>query len=232
MPYRGANYQKTYAGKFPATNFGRQRRRMVDEQLIGRGISHPLVLQAMSYVPRHLFVQEALAAHAYDDITLPIGYGQTISQPYTVARITEFLKPDKGLRVLEIGAGCGYQMAVLAAMGCKVYGMERVREIYKTTVLRLQQLGLRNTQLHCGDGTLGFAPAAPFDRIVVSAGGPQIPPPLVRQLGDNGIMIIPVGSNQRQQRLIRLVKQHGNISTEDLGPTVFVDLIGNHGWRA
>lgn len=205
---------------------------MVSEQLAARGITHPLVLAAMGQVPRHLFVQEALSAHAYEDMTLPIGYGQTISQPFTVARITELLEPGRGLRVLEVGAGSGYQMAVLAAMGCKVYGIERVREIFKITALRMQRLGLGHVQLHCADGTLGFAPAAPFDRIVVSAGGPQIPPPLLRQLGENGVMIIPVGANPRQQRLIRARKTHGKISTEDLGSTVFVDLIGNHGWQA
>lgn len=208
----------------------RLRQRMVKEQILARGIVDPLVIAAMGEVPRHLFVQEALAAHAYEDTSLPIGYGQTISQPYMVARMSELLEAERGMRVLEIGAGCGYQMAVLAAMGCVVYGMERVREIYQATLARLRRLRLMRAQLHLGDGTLGLPPAAPFDRIIVSAGGPEIPPPLVSQLGNGGVLLIPVGSTQRRQRLTRLRKLNGKVYMEDLGMAVFVDLIGNHGW--
>lgn len=203
---------------------------MVAEQIEARGVSDPLVLAAMRQVPRHLFVQEALQAHAYDDTALPIGFGQTISLPYTVARISELAEPARGLRALEIGAGCGYQMAVLAAMGLTVYGIERVREIYEATALRLRRMGLKHAHVHRGDGTLGFSPAAPFDRIVVSAGGPSIPEPLVNQLGDNGVMVIPVGAVQRRQRLIRIRKISGKAYMEDLGPATFVDLVGSHGW--
>lgn len=203
---------------------------MVAEQVEARGIHDPLVLEAMRRVPRHLFVQEALQAHAYDDTALPIGYGQTISQPYTVARVSELCEPARGLRVLEIGAGCGYQMAIMAAMGCTVYGIERVRGIFEATVARLKAMGLRHAHVHCGDGTLGLVQASPFDRIVVSAGGPEIPGPLVEQLGEGGIMVIPVGPTQRCQRLVRVRKNRERISAEDLGPAVFVDLIGSHGW--
>lgn len=200
------------------------------EQIEARGVRDPLVLAAMRQVPRHLFVQEALAVHAYDDTALPIGYGQTISQPYTVARMSELCELQRGLRVLEIGAGCGYQMAVIAAMGCTVYGIERVREIYEATAARLRHMGLRHAHVHRGDGTLGLSPAAPFDRIIVSAGGPEIPEPLVNQLAESGIMVIPVGSAQRRQRLVRIRKLSGKAYMEDLGPAVFVDLIGSHGW--
>lgn len=226
-------YSRTFTGTHapPGLDPKRQRLRMVKEQIEARGITDKRVLAAMRVVPRHLFVQEALAMHAYDDAALPIGYGQTISQPFMVARMSELLEIEAGMRVLEVGSGCGYQMAVLAAMGCVVYGMERVREIYLTTLARLRQMHLIHTQLFLGDGTLGLAPAAPFDRIVVSAGGPQIPPPLVAQLANSGILVIPVGSTQRKQRLVRLRKHNGKVYTEDLGMAVFVDLIGNHGWQ-
>lgn len=210
----------------------RQRASMVHNQLEARGICNPLVLGAMARVPRHLFVQEALAAHAYDDASLPIGYGQTISQPFMVARMSELLMAEPGMRVLEIGAGCGYQSAVLAAMGCIVYAIERVRPIYHATLSRLRLMRLRNIQLHYGDGTLGFSQAAPFDRIIVSAGGPEIPPPLVAQLGNGGILLIPVGPVSRSQRLIRLHKRGMKIQTEDMGPAIFVDLVGDHGWKS
>lgn len=204
---------------------------MVRRQIEGRGIRHPLVIRAMSRVPRHLFVQEALAAHAYDDAALPIGYGQTISQPYMVALMSELLEPEPGLRVLEIGAGCGYQAAILADMGCFVYAIERVRQIYNGTLSRLKALRLRNIQLHYGDGTLGLPQAAPFDRIIVSAGGPAIPPPLVAQLANGGTLLIPVGPVSRSQRLMRVRKQGTKLQTEDMGPAIFVDLVGDHGWQ-
>lgn len=204
---------------------------MVKRQIEARGIRDPLVIRAMSRVPRHLFVQEALAAHAYDDAALPIGYGQTISQPFMVARMSEMLEAVPGMRILEIGAGCGYQAAVLADMGCFVHTIERVRPIYNGTLSRLRALRLRNIQLHCGDGTLGLPQAAPFDRIIVSAGGPTIPPPLVAQLASGGIMLIPVGPVSRSQRLMRVRKSGTRVIAEDMGPAIFVDLVGDHGWQ-
>lgn len=209
----------------------RLRLRMVRDQLEARGITDKNVLQAMASVPRHLFVPEAFAAHAYDDRPLPIGYGQTISQPYIVGYMTQLLNITKGLRILEIGAGCGYQAAILAAMGCIVYGVERLEPLYEETSQRLRSMGYRGIFMNQGDGTLGLPYAAPFDRIIVSAGGPQIPPPLLQQLAEKGVMIIPVGTQQRSQRLLRIRKVLGAIRTDDMGPAMFVDLVGNHGWR-
>lgn len=208
----------------------RLRRRMV-EDLARRGIRDRAVLEAMDTVPRHLFVDEALAGHAYDNSTLPIGHGQTISQPYTVARMTELLRVEAGMRVLEVGTGSGYQAAVLAALGCSVYTTERLRELYARTREILQGLGLRRVHMLLGDGTLGVPEAAPFDRIIVTAGGPKIPGPLVDQLDEKGIMLIPVGERPRSQRLFSLYKQGGAVYKEDCGPAVFVDLVGDHGWQ-
>lgn len=205
---------------------------MVREQIADRGITDQPLLKAMASIPRHLFVPEAFRAHAYEDTPLPIGQGQTISQPYMVARMTAALNVEPGMRVLEIGVGSGYQAAVLAAMGCTVLGIERIGEICAATRQRLQRMGLRAVHIHCGDGTLGFPLAAPFDRILVSAGGPRIPPPLPAQLdGDNGILVIPVGDRPQAQRLIRLRKNGIHINQEDLGAASFVDLVGNHGWK-
>lgn len=209
----------------------RLRRRMV-EALVARGISDADVLSAMGQVPRHLFVQEALRAQAYEDTSLPIGYGQTISQPYSVALMTQMLEVRRGMRVLEIGTGSGYQAAILASLGCTVFTVERLRELYLMARALLRQLGLRGIHMQRGDGTLGMPGAAPFERILVTAGGPEIPPPLVEQLEDNGIMLIPIGERPRSQRLIRVRKSQGRVSREDLGPAVFVDLVGNHGWHA
>ncbi|MBQ9453286.1 MAG: protein-L-isoaspartate(D-aspartate) O-methyltransferase [Desulfovibrio sp.] len=203
---------------------------MVREQLQARGISDPAVLQAMSIVPRHLFVQEALRVQAYEDTPLPIGYGQTISQPYIVALMSQLLEVEHGMRVLEIGTGSGYQAAVLAAMGCTVFTVERMRELYQNTAVLLQQLGLRGIHMQRRDGTLGMPEAAPFDRIIVTAGGPEIPNPLVQQLETGGILLIPVGEKPRKQRLIRIRKEATGIHSEDLGPVIFVDLVGDHGW--
>lgn len=208
----------------------RLRQRMVREQIQARGIENPAVLAAMLAVPRHLFVQEALRSQSYEDSPLPIGHGQTISQPYIVARMTELLEVQPGMRVLEIGTGSGYQAAVLAAMGCTVYTVERVRELYLATQSLLRGMGIRGIHTKRDDGTLGAAEAAPFDRIIVTAGGPEVPLPLVAQLEDPGIMLIPVGTQKRAQKLLRLRKEHGKVTQEDMGNVVFVDLVGNHGW--
>lgn len=203
---------------------------MVREQIEARGIGNQAVLDAMAQVPRHLFVPEAFKSHAYDDAPIPIGFGQTISQPFTVARMTDLLEVDKGVRVLEIGAGSGYQAAVLASIGCAVISIERLRELYLRAKALLQKLGYRAIHLHRGDGTLGFPVAAPFERILVSAGGPQVPPPLLAQLAEGGVLLIPVGGRPGQQHLLRLRKFNGKIIQEDLGSTTFVDLVGDHGW--
>lgn len=208
----------------------RLRMRMVRQQLEARGITHPGVLRAMSSVPRHLFVPEALAAHAYNDSPLPIGFGQTISQPFIVAYMSQHLLVEPGMRVLEIGAGCGYQAAILAAMGCTVHGVERLPEICAATAARLKRLGIHSVHMHKGDGTLGLRQRAPFDRVIVSAAGPAIPAALVDQLCDNGIMLMPVGPRQNGQRLKRAHKIDDNVNIEDLGGVAFVDLIGDQGW--
>lgn len=210
----------------------RLRQRMVQEQLIARGITSGSVIKAMLEVPRHHFVPEAIRSQAYADTPLPIGYGQTISLPYTVALMSQNLCVDVGMRVLEIGTGSGYQAAILAKMGCTVFTIERIAELYVQTKELLRRLDLRSIHLLRRDGTLGLPEAAPFDRIIVTAGGPKIPAPLVEQLDDNGILLVPVGERPRSQRLMRLVKQGNTVRQEDLGQAVFVDLIGDHGWPA
>lgn len=208
----------------------RLRQRMVKEQLLDRGITDPKVIAAMLEVPRHLFVQEAMHAQSYEDSALPIGYGQTISQPYTVALMTQSLELKSGMRVLEIGTGSGYQAAVLAAMGCTVYTVERLRELYTQTTKLLRTMNMYSIHTKRDDGTLGIPEAAPFDRIIVTAGGPEIPEPLVNQLDDPGILVIPVGKRKRSQKLVKVIKENSNIKCEILGNVGFVDLVGNHGW--
>lgn len=224
LPYTMSRQPKTIL------DHKRLRLRMC-EQLRAKGISQDSVLEAMYQVPRHLFVQEALQTQAYEDRALPIGLGQTISQPYTVALMSQLLEIEKGMRVLEIGTGSGYQAAVLTAMGCYVFSIERLRPIYLKTRTLLHALGFQRIHLQCADGTLGFPQAAPFDRIIVTAGGPTIPDPLINQLDDQGILLIPVGSEQREQEMVRLRKIHGVVRTENLGPAVFVNLVGNYGWK-
>lgn len=218
----------SYSG--PAPDFRRQRERMVKEQIEGRNINVPAVLAAMRSVHRHLFVPEALQVRAYEDHPLPIGYGQTISQPYIVACMTCLLEAKAGMSVLEIGTGSGYQAAVLAALGLDVFTVERVRELYFSTKEVFQKLGLWSIRTRLADGTLGWPENAPFDRIIVTAGGPDVPEPLVEQLADPGIMVIPVGHNRREQRLVRVFKQNGSVSARALGNVTFVDLVGDHGW--
>lgn len=218
----------------PAVDPKRLRRRMaetVQDQLEARGIHAPDVIAALNSVPRHLFVPEALRAHAYDDTPLPIGGGQTISQPFIVALMSAMLETGPGMRTLEIGTGSGYQAAVLAAMGCTVFTLERLPALHHNARALMRRLELRSVHPFLGDGTLGLPQAAPFDRIIVTAGGPEVPPSLLGQLADNGILLIPVGSRPRTQRLLRLSKTHGQIRSEDLGPVIFVDLVGSQGWR-
>ncbi len=208
----------------------RNRERMVREQIAARNVNHPAVLEAMGKVPRHLFVQEALRAQAYEDHPLPIGHGQTISQPYIVAWMTQLLDPMPGLRVLEIGTGSGYQAAILAEVGLEVYTVERVRELYQEARERFMQLKYFRIRQKLDDGTLGWPEQAPFDRIMVTAGGPTIPEPLLEQLGDPGILVIPVGSARRNQELVVVKKHNGRYQEKNLGGVAFVDLVGQHGW--
>lgn len=208
----------------------RNRERMVREQIEARGIRDPAVLAAMRTVKRHLFVTDALYACAYEDTPVPIEHGQTISQPYIVALMSELLEIRPGMRVLEIGTGSGYQAAVLAAMGANVYSVERIRELFLATRDLLRNLGIRNVHMKYDDGTLGIPEAAPFDRIIVTAGGPGVPSPLLEQLDEPGILLIPVGTQRRNQHLIRILKNQGRLSKENKGAVSFVDLVGNHAW--
>lgn len=203
---------------------------MVAEQIRGRGITDETVLAAMEKVPRHLFVEEALAAKAYEDHPLPIGYKQTISQPYIVALMSQLLNVEPGMSVLEIGTGSGYQAAVLAEMGVKVYTVERIEELHREAKNTLYKLKYLDVRFKLDDGTLGWPEYAPFDRILVTAGGPKVPAPLLEQLKDPGILLIPVGSGKRSQNLIMARKLKGEIIEEDKGAVAFVDLVGSHGW--
>ena len=199
------------------------------EELARQGIADAAVLAAMAEVPRHLFVDEALTGRAYDSGTLPIGRGQTISSPFTVAKMTSLLQVEPGMRVLEIGTGSGYQAAVLTRLGCLVESVERLPELHEKATALLHSLGCTGVRTWLADGTLGLPALAPFARIIVTAGGPAVPHPLLEQLDENGIMLIPVG-NSKNQRLTRVFRRAGSLYEQDCGPAVFVDLVGSHGW--
>uniref|UniRef100_I2Q182 Protein-L-isoaspartate O-methyltransferase n=1 Tax=Desulfovibrio sp. U5L TaxID=596152 RepID=I2Q182_9BACT len=217
-------------GSGPKIDFRRSRERMVREQIEARGVSDPQVLRAMRKVPRHLFVEEALTPQAYEDHPLPLGHGQTISQPYVVGWMTELLAVAPGMRVLEIGTGSGYQAAVLAELGAYVFTVERVRPLYAQARRRLEDLRYLKVRFKLDDGTLGWPEEAPFDRILVTAGGPKIPDPLRAQLADPGRMVIPVGGSKRSQTLVVVRKENGRVEEQELGGVMFVDLVGAHGW--
>jgi protein-L-isoaspartate(D-aspartate) O-methyltransferase len=206
------------------------RERMVKNQLIPRGIRDQRVLDVMAKVPRHLFVEEALLGEAYNDHPLPIGHGQTISQPYIVALMTEALLLKGTEKVLEIGTGSGYQTAILADLCDKVYTVERIRPLMVKARKTLDELGYNNVMFKAFDGTLGWKAFEPFDAIMVTAGAPEVPQPLLSQVAEGGRMVIPVGSRFSQE-LIRIVKKQGSFVREDLGGCRFVDLIGAHGWK-
>lgn len=211
-------------------DYGIAREKMVTEQLVKRGIKDPRVLAAMRKVPRHLFVDEALAARAYGDYPLPIGEKQTISQPYMVALMTEALAPGPKDRILEIGTGSGYQTAILAELCSKVLSMERIRVIAEKAEKTLKDLGYSNFLIRVGDGSKGWKEEAPFEGILVTAGAPSIPKVLEQQLTDGGSLIIPVG-DEFSQSLIKIVRDGDEFRHLDLTGCVFVKLIGNHGWK-
>ena len=194
------------------------------------GIRDPRVLDAMRSVPRHFFVPEALQSRAYGDHALPISANQTISQPFIVARMTELLELDGYSRVLEIGAGSGYQTAVLSMVAAQVYAIERIGDLAREAQARIRQLEIYNATVKCFDGTLGWAANAPYDAILVAAGGPTIPEPLIAQLKMGGRLIVPVGESRESQRLIRVIKTERGRKEEDHGGCAFVPLIGQHGW--
>ncbi len=207
------------------------RARMVETHLIPRGIHDRRVLEAMNRVPRHLFVDEALKDQAYGDHPLPISEGQTISQPYIVALMTQELGLKGDEKVLEIGTGSGYQAAILADLADRVYSVERKSALLDRARKLFDKLGYRNILLKLDDGTWGWKSEAPFDVIIVTAAAPSIAPPLVEQLKDPGVMIIPVG-DEYSQTLTKLIKENGNIKIEELGGVRFVKLIGDHGWKS
>jgi protein-L-isoaspartate(D-aspartate) O-methyltransferase len=206
-----------------------QCRAMVEKQFLARGLRDPRVLAAMRAVPRHAFVPIGLVDQAYEDQPLPIGEGQTISQPFMVASMTAALELSGRERVLEIGAGSGYQSAVLSLLAHEVHAVESRPALAESARTRLAQLGYRNVQIHVGDGTLGWPDAAPFDAILVTAAAPEIPEPLVAQLADGGRMVLPVGSAETQQ-LLRVRRRNEMISTERFYQCRFVPLIGRYGW--
>jgi protein-L-isoaspartate(D-aspartate) O-methyltransferase len=194
-------------------------------------IGDPRVLEAMLEVPRHLFVPEALQGRAYGDHALPIDANQTISQPYIVARMTELLEADKSSRVLEIGAGSGYQTAVLARVAGQVYAIERIADLAREAQARIRALGIYNATVKCFDGTLGWSAHAPYDCILVAAGGPDVPEPLLAQLKVGGRLVIPVGASRESQCLVRVVRTEEGYRHEEHGSCSFVPLIGRYGWN-
>jgi protein-L-isoaspartate(D-aspartate) O-methyltransferase len=210
--------------------YASRRREMVEKQIASRGVTDPLVLAAMNKVPRHLFVSEALVDSAYGDFPLPIGEGQTISQPYIIGEMTQSLALKGHERVLEIGTGSGYQAAVLSQIVYKVYTIERNNALFLQTRKLFDKLKFHNIVTRYSDGTQGWKQEGPFDAIIVTAGGQQIPSPLIEQLSIGGRLVIPVGDNFSQE-LIRLEKTEDNIKTTNLGACRFVKLIGQHGWN-
>lgn len=206
------------------------RAKMVREQLIPRGINDPRVLAAMGKVPRHLFMEEALWGEAYNDYPVPIGDRQTISQPYIVALMTQFLELKGPEKVLEIGTGSGYQTAILAELSHKVYSIERIRSLFLKARKILDQLNYFNVVLKVYDGTQGWPEESPFDAIMVTAASPNIPAPLLEQLSPKGRMIIPIG-DRYSQALKKIVKTEKGFEEEDLGGVRFVSLIGKYGFE-
>jgi protein-L-isoaspartate(D-aspartate) O-methyltransferase len=194
-------------------------------------IRDPRVLDAMRAVPRHLFVPEALQGRAYGDHALPIAANQTISQPYIVARMTELLEVDARSRVLEIGAGSGYQTAVLARVSGQVYAIERIAELAREAQARIRSLGIYNATVKCFDGTLGWSAHGPYDAILVAAGSPEVPEPLLNQLKVGGRLVLPVGATRESQQLTRVIRTEEGFATEEHGPCAFVPLIGRYGWN-
>ncbi|MBP7755562.1 MAG: protein-L-isoaspartate(D-aspartate) O-methyltransferase [Thermoanaerobaculia bacterium] len=203
---------------------------MVRETIEARGVRDPRVLAAMREVPRHRFVREHLAGQAYGDHALPIGAGQTISQPFVVARMTELLEVEATHKVLEVGTGSGYQTAILARLARWVYSLELIGELAHQAIHRLRQLGISNVKIQAFDGTVGWSEVAPFDRILVAAAAPSLPRPLLDQLGPRGRLVIPEGEAQ-QQRLVVYERLARGVRRREADAVAFVPLLGRHGWQ-
>lgn len=215
------------------TDYSRLRERMVQRQIAGRGVRSEKVLNAMCKVPRERFLPKGQGVWAYDDAPLPIGDGQTISQPYVVAYMTEALALDGGEKVLEIGTGSGYAAAVLAEIAADVYTIERIDGLAIMARTVLSDLGYQNVHVRQGDGTLGWPEHAPFDGIVVTAGGPDVPDTLKDQLKIGGHLVMPIGKSTCYQELVRVTRiTEAEFDTEDLVPVRFVPLIGEEGWES
>ena len=213
-----------------AIPFESERRAMIELQLRRRGIRDPRVLDAMYHVPRHEFVAPSLAMRAYDDRPLPIGARETISQPYIVAVMTEAARVQPGDKALEVGAGSGYQAAILAYLGATVYAVERNPDLAEAARRRLARLGYSGIDIHIGDGTEGYPAAAPYQVILVTAASPpKMPQPLLDQLANGGRLVIPVGAREHQE--LQVIFKHGDeFATRVLDPCQFVPLIGKYGW--
>jgi protein-L-isoaspartate(D-aspartate) O-methyltransferase len=213
------------------SEFDALRERMVERQIAARGVRDARVLQALRDVPRHAFVPAELAAAAYDDRALPIAAGQTISQPYVVALMVEALSLTPRDRVLEVGTGSGYAAAVLSRLAAEVYTIERHAELADLASARFTELGYANIHARIADGTLGWPEAAPFEAILVSAGGPCVPSALEAQLAVGGRLVIPVGAGRSSQQLLRVTRRTAHeLEREDLGEVQFVPLVGAEGW--
>jgi protein-L-isoaspartate(D-aspartate) O-methyltransferase len=234
----GANRTRQMRGngdrEWAATEFDAARRDMVARQIRDRDIRSRRVLDAMAAVPRHLFVPPEHVLEAYSDTPLPIGEGQTISQPFMVAAMADALALEGNERVLEVGAGSGYQAAVLSLLAREVIAVEAQPALLAPTRERMARLGYANVRIEAGDGSLGWPPGAPpdtkYDAILVTAAAPAVPPPLVEQLAEGGRLVMPVGTPE-QQELVRLVKRQGRTTQQSLFACRFVPLIGRYGWR-
>ncbi len=213
-----------------AQDYARQRMAMVGRLRDRDGIRDERILDAMERIPRHLFVPEVLRAHAYGDHALPIAGGQTISQPYIVARETELLEVNNKDRVLEIGAGSGYQTAILAQVAGTVFAIERLAELARGAQKLLSALGIGNVIVKSFDGTRGWSEFAPYRGVLVAAGSPEVPQPLVNQLQVGGHLVIPIGT-EKEQHLTRVTRTETGTTIENHGPCQFVKLIGQHGWE-
>jgi protein-L-isoaspartate(D-aspartate) O-methyltransferase len=207
------------------------RERMVRDLIAGRGIKDQRVLEAMRKVPRHLFVRDHLRSQAYGDHALPIGAAQTISQPYIVARMTELLELSPHHSVLEIGTGSGYQTALLATLVRRVYSLERIAELAQQAIPRIRQLKFENVKIQVFDGTVGWSEWAPYDRILVAAGAPKVPEPLLEQLAPGGSLLIPEGERQTQRLVLYRKSARGELRRKEGEEVAFVPLLGRHGWR-
>ena len=213
------------------SDYAVQRERMVRDLVAGRGIKDQRVLAAMRKVPRHLFVRDHLRSQAYGDHALPIGAAQTISQPYIVARMTELLELAPHHSVLEIGTGTGYQTALLAVLARRVYSLERIAELAQQAIPRIRQLGFENVKIQVFDGSVGWSEWAPYDRILVAAGAPKVPEPLLEQLAPGGSLLIPEGQRQAQRLVLYRKSARGELRRKEGEEVGFVPLVGRHGWK-